>query len=105
MTGSAPIKVLKFLTKFAVGGTERQFVYVTNRLDRLRFDVRVGCLSKEGAFLKDIEALNVPVQEYRINSLYSPRALREQWRLAGDLRRNGVRLVHAYGFYPNVFSV
>ena len=100
-----PVKILKFLTMFAVGGTERQFVYLTKGLDRSRFDISVGCLSREGEFLKEIEAMNVPVSEYRINSLYSPRMLRGQWRFAQDLRHAGVRLVHAYGFYPNVFSV
>jgi glycosyltransferase involved in cell wall biosynthesis len=100
-----PIKILKFLTLFAVGGTERQFTYVTKSLDRSRFDVRVGCLEKEGRFLKEIEALNVPVSEYRITSLYAAATLRRQLRFAKDLRREGVQLVHAYGFYPNVFSV
>jgi glycosyltransferase involved in cell wall biosynthesis len=100
-----PIKILKFLTLFAVGGTERQFTYVTQHLDRARFDVRVGCLEKEGRFLEEIEALNVPVSEYRIRSLYAAGTLRRQLRFAQDLRREGVQLVHAYGFYPNVFSI
>jgi glycosyltransferase involved in cell wall biosynthesis len=97
--------ILKFLTKFAVGGTERQFVYLANGIDKSRFNLRVGCLSRKGQFLKDIEALNVPISEYPITSLYSPRMLCGQWRLAKDLRRQHVQLVHAYGFYPNVFSV
>jgi glycosyltransferase involved in cell wall biosynthesis len=97
--------ILKFLTKFAVGGTERQFVYLAKGIDKKRFNLRVGCLSREGDFLKDIEALNIPVSEYPIRSLYSPRMIHGQWRLAQDLRRQRVQLVHAYGFYPNVFSV
>src|SRR5215475_6488417 len=100
-----PTKILKFLTMFAIGGTERQFVYLAKGLDKSRFDIRVGCLSKRGEFLKDIEAMNLPVAEYPINSLYSPRMLQRQWRFARDLRQQNVRLVHAYGFYPNVFSV
>ena len=67
---SAPT-ILKFLTKFAVGGTERQFVYLANGIDKSRFNLRVGCLSREGEFLKDIEALNIPISEYPITSLYS----------------------------------
>jgi glycosyltransferase involved in cell wall biosynthesis len=90
---------------FAIGGTERQFVYLAKGLDKSRFDIRVGCLSKRGEFLKDIEAMNLPVAEYPIKSLYSPRMLRGQWRFARDLRRQNIRLVHAYGFYPNIFSV
>lgn len=101
----APATILKFLTMFAVGGTERQFVYLTKAIDKKRFDVRVGCLSREGEFLKDIETMNIPVSEYRINSLYSPRLLHRQWTFAKDLWRERVQLVHAYGFYPNVFSV
>jgi glycosyltransferase involved in cell wall biosynthesis len=100
-----PIKVVKFLTMFAVGGTERQFVYLAKGLDKSRFDIRVGCLSKKGQFLKDIEAMNLPVAEYPIRSLYSPRMPHRQLLFARDLRRQHIRLVHAYGFYPNVFSV
>jgi glycosyltransferase involved in cell wall biosynthesis len=99
------IKILKFLTLFAVGGTERQFTYVTRSLDRSRFDVRVGCLARKGEFLKEIEALDIPISEYRISSLYGAATFSRQWRFAQDLRREGVRLVHAYGFYPNVFSI
>jgi glycosyltransferase involved in cell wall biosynthesis len=102
---STPTRILKFLTMFAVGGTERQFVYLAKSLDRSRFDIRVGCLSREGEFLKDIEAINIPVSEYTIKSLYSPRMLYRQWDFARDLRHQGIRLVHAYGFYPNVFSI
>src|SRR5690348_2598385 len=61
------IKVLKFLTHFAVGGTERQFVYTATGLDRSRFDIRVGCTAQIGPFMKDIRALNVPIWEYPIN--------------------------------------
>ena len=101
----APPTILKFVTKFAVGGTERQFVYLTKGIDKTRFNVCVGCLSREGDFLKDIEALRIPISEYPITSLWSPRMIRGQWRLAQDLRRRRVQVVHAYGFYPNVFSV
>jgi L-malate glycosyltransferase len=102
---ASPIKILKFLTMFAIGGTERQFVYLAKGLDKSRFDIRVGCLSKKGEFLRDIESMNLPVAEYPIKSLYSPRMLQRQWLFARDLRRQDIRLVHAYGFYPNVFSV
>jgi L-malate glycosyltransferase len=97
--------ILKFLTSFAVGGTERQFTYVTKSLDRSLFDVRVGCLVREGHFLREIEALKLDISEYRIHSLLGARTLRRQWGFARDLRRNRVRLVHAYGFYANVFSI
>ena len=99
------VKMLKFITLFAVGGTERQFLYLTKELDRSRFDIRVGCLARKGDFLRDIEAMNLPISEYSISSLFSYGSLRRQWTLAQDIRRDGIQLVHAYGFYPNLFSI
>jgi L-malate glycosyltransferase len=99
------IKVFNFITHFAVGGTERQFVYITKQLDRSMFDLRVGCLARKGEFLQDIEAMDVPISEYKINSLYNYTALRRRLRLARDIRREGVQIIHSYGFYPNVFSI
>jgi glycosyltransferase involved in cell wall biosynthesis len=99
------IKVLKFLTHFGVGGTERQFVYTTAGLDRSRFDVRVGCLARIGPFMKDVEALDVPISVYPTHSMYSYQTLRAQVRFARQIRRDGVQVVHAYGFYPNLFAI
>src|SRR5262245_27275307 len=99
------IKMMKFITLFAVGGTERQFLYLSQELDRSRFDLQIGCIKRFGAFLKDVEALNVPITEYRTNSMYSHHTLQGQLRLARHIRRERIELVHAYGFYPNIFSI
>ena len=102
---SGRIKVLKFLTHFAVGGTERQFVYTATGLDRSRFDIRVGCTARIGPFMTDIRAMNVPIWEYPINSLYSYKTMRRQLKFVRDLRREQIQIVHAYGFYPNLFAI
>ncbi len=99
------IKILKFLTMFAIGGTERQFLHLTRNLNREKFDVQVGCLARKGEMLKDLVPLNVPIAEYGVKTFYSTSMMRWQWRFARDLRRDGVRVVHAYGFYPNIFSI
>ncbi len=99
------VKVLNFITKFDVGGTERQFVHLTRNLDRSRFDVRIGCLSRAGPYLKEVEMPRIPISEYRIRSLFRIQAIRQQAQLARDIRRNGIHVLHAFGFYPNVFSV
>ena len=99
------IRVLKFLTHFAVGGTERQFVYTATGLDRSRFDIRVGCTALIGPFIKDIQAMNVPIWEYPITSLYSYQTMRRQLKFVRDLRREQIQVVHAYGFYPNLFAI
>src|SRR2546427_5421474 len=102
---SERIKVVKFVTHFAVGGTERQFVYTASGLDPSRFDIRVACMARIGAFMKDIRALNVPISEYPTRGFYNYQTVRRQFNFARDVRRDGVHVVHAYGFYPNVFAV
>jgi glycosyltransferase involved in cell wall biosynthesis len=103
--GVNKIRILKFLTHFGVGGTERQFLYTTAGLDRSRFDIHVGCLGQTGPFIKDLQALDVPIWEYPIRSLYGYHTLRSQVRFSRDIRREGIQIVHAYGFYPNVFAI
>ena len=99
------VKVLKFVTAFAVGGTERQFVHLTSGLDRSRFDIQIGCFHRSGPLLNEISALDIPISEYPTTSFYSYEAVRAQLRLAQTIRRERVQLVHAYGSYPNLFAV
>ena len=99
------IKVLQFITVFAIGGTERQVVNLVRGLDPCRFDLQMGCLRRCGPFLKELETRRVPVSEYRVNSLYPHRSFRQQLRLAGHLRNQQFRIVHTYDLYPNVFAI
>jgi glycosyltransferase involved in cell wall biosynthesis len=78
---------------------------LTRGLDRSRFDIQVGCFHRSGPFLKEINALDIPISEYRTTSLYSYEAFRAQLRLARTIRKERVQLVHAYGSYPNIFAV
>lgn len=105
--GIAPkrIKLLKFVTGFAFGGTERQVVSLMEGLDPSRFEVHMGCLKRVGPFVDGIQAREIPLVEYEINSLYNHRTLRQELRFARYIRRNRIRIVHSYGFYSNVFAV
>lgn len=102
---SSHIRLLKFLTTLAIGGTERQVVNLISRLDRSRFDPTFGCLKKWGHFLGAIEQQQIPITEYPINRLYGLSTFRQQLRLAQDMRRNGVQVFQSYNFYSNVFAV
>jgi glycosyltransferase involved in cell wall biosynthesis len=99
------IRLLKFTTVFAIGGTERHVMNFVANLDTARFDLKLACLKRVGEFLPDIEARRIPLSEYRIERLYGPRTFAQQWRFARDLRRSRTQIVHTYGFYPNVFGV
>lgn len=102
---AGPIRLLKFVVVFGFGGTERQFVNLGLGLDPGRVAVRFGCLRRWGHFLADVEARGIPVDEYRVRSFRDPRVLGAQLRLARDIRRHGVQIVHTYNFYANVFAV
>ena len=105
MTPTDRIRLLKFTTLFAIGGTERHVMNFVAHLDPSRFDLRLGCLKRVGEFLGEIEARQIPLAEYRIDRLYGSRALAQQLRFARDLRASRTQIVHTYGFYPNMFAV
>jgi glycosyltransferase involved in cell wall biosynthesis len=99
------LKVLKFLNHFFIGGTERQFVHVANGLDPSRFEVEIGCLKRDGPLLRILRP-EMPVHLYPSKgSFYNRHSLRSQFRLAKDIRSRRVDIVHAYGWYPNVFAI
>ena len=99
------IKLLKFITALGMAGTEKQFMNLGRALDGSRFELHLACLHRWGHFLEEVEALGIPLVEYRITSLCRPDVLKEQLRFAAYIKRNGIQIVHTYGFYPNVFAI
>ena len=100
------IQLVKFLTAFGVGGTEKQVANLTQRMDRRAFDVSFACMSRWGEMLKEIEGRQgIAISEYPLESLYELNAFRQQWRFAQALRRNHTQIVHSYNFYANMFSL
>ena len=99
------IKLLKMLTNFHIGGTERQVANLALGIDPSRFDLHLACLRNSGELLAELETLQVPRPEFRIGRFYSPKTFWQGIRLAQYIRRNLIQIVHSYGFYPNVFTV
>jgi len=99
------IRVLKFLSNFFIGGTERQFIYAANGLDRSRFAVEAGCLSREGPLIDSLSA-DIPLHTYPVHgSFYSWGSIASQLRLVKDIRKGQFDVVHTYGWYPNIFAI
>lgn len=98
------VRLLKFVADFRIGGTERQFVMLSRRLDPVLFDLSLACLRRRGEFLNQIDETGLPLADYPITSFHGVETVRMQWRLLRDLRRRGVEIVHTYGFYPNLFA-
>jgi L-malate glycosyltransferase len=99
------IKLLKMLTNFHIGGTERQVVNLALGIDPARFDLHLACLQSAGALLGELKTLQVPRTEFRIGRFYNPVTFWQGMRLAQYIRRNRIQIVHSYGFYSNVFTV
>jgi glycosyltransferase involved in cell wall biosynthesis len=99
------IKVMKFTVSFGVAGSELQCVNLGLALDPSRFTVHFGCLRRWGGLLHQIDARTIPVFAYDISSLRQARTVAAQFRLARDIRRTGIQIVHTYNFYTNVFAI
>jgi L-malate glycosyltransferase len=99
------LRVLKFLNVFAIGGTERQFVNIVQRLDPQRFDLHIGCFRKWGAFLPAIEACGLPVTAFNVKGMISSKTVATQLQFARYLREHRIQVLHTYGWYANVFGI
>ena len=64
---SERIRLLKFVTFFAMGGTERQVTALAKGLDASRFALSLACLRRGGDLASQMEQLApAPPVEYRI---------------------------------------
>jgi glycosyltransferase involved in cell wall biosynthesis len=100
------IPILEFVTSFAVGGTERQFVNLVRGLRAdPELDVHVACFRAEGELQSELCGGDTPLREYPFDSLKSPRAARQLHELVRSLKRHRIEVVHATGLYPNLFTI
>jgi glycosyltransferase involved in cell wall biosynthesis len=99
------IRILKVLNHFFIGGTERQFLYVANGLDRSRFAVDVACLRRDGPLIDSLST-DMTIHTYPVaGSFYRARSILSQFRLLKDIRARRFDIVHTYGWYSNVFAI
>jgi L-malate glycosyltransferase len=99
------MRVLKVVPTLMCGGTENQFMTLGRMIDRSRFDVTFACLRRWGPFVDELGQLGIPLHEYPIATFRSVQALAQQARLARQIVRSRIDIVHAYSFYGNVFAV
>jgi glycosyltransferase involved in cell wall biosynthesis len=102
---TTPARILYFLPRLEIGGTEGQLVQLIERTDRERFEPRVGCNHLHGGFLPRLERAGIALAEFPIRSLYGARTLAQQARLVAYLRSRRIDVVLAECFYANVFAI
>ena len=98
-------RILKVVPTLMCGGTENQFMTLGRLLDRSRFNVGFACLRRWGPFVDELGQLGIPLSEYQVATFRSVHALAQQARLARQIARDRVDIVHAYNFYGNVFAI
>jgi L-malate glycosyltransferase len=103
--GLERIRLMKFVTIFAIGGTERQVVNIGKGLDPVRFDLQFGCLHRVGELLAECDAQGWTITEYKIRRLYGYATFKKQMEFARSMRRQRIQILHTYSFYPNVFAI
>lgn len=98
-------RILNVVPTLMCGGTENQFMTLARLLDRSRFDVAFACLRRWGPFVDELCALGIPLREYQVSTFRSVHAVTQQARLARQIARDRIDIVHAYNFYGNVFAI
>ena len=100
-----PIRLLKIVPTLLCGGTENQFMTLGTSLSTRGFQVELACLRRLGPFVDEAARRSLPLHEYPIDTFRSARAILQQARLARDIVRRRIEIVHAYSFYGNVFAI
>jgi glycosyltransferase involved in cell wall biosynthesis len=90
-------RVLHLLSRFDIGGTERQLVERLRRHPR-GFEPRVACCELYGKFLPPIRALGIEPFVIPLEGLAHPSAALAVAQLARLIRKEKVELVHANDF-------
>jgi L-malate glycosyltransferase len=105
MRAYRPIRVMQVVPTLLSGGTEHQFMALTEALDHRHFDLTCACLRRQGDLANDLEKAGIALDEYPITSFRRPSSIAQQIRFAAALRRQRIDVVHAYSFYGNVFAL
>jgi glycosyltransferase involved in cell wall biosynthesis len=91
--------------ELGLGGSERQLAETALALDRERFEPHVGCFTEGGFRASDLREAGVPILELGVRSLVSRSAVAGAWRMGRYLRKNRIRLVHAFDVPMDLFAV
>jgi len=97
-------RVLHLITSFEVGGTERQAVELLKRIDRRRFDVRLGAVRLEGPLYPEVAALFPLIPQFPLTSFYNANAAKQLMRLRNWMISERVNILHAHDFYTGLLG-
>jgi glycosyltransferase involved in cell wall biosynthesis len=107
-----PVGVAYVIPRMAIGGAQTHLLHVLRRLDRRRFSPILCCLATDRRdpiqLLDRVRELDVPILDAGVrdtaNALGRPHTFLQMARVARELRRRRVQIVHSYLFHANWFG-
>ena len=84
------------------GGTQTQVLELLAALDRSRLTPMLATLNLDPALGRRLGDLDVTVENLELEGAVRPHTFRALSRLAGRIRRDGIRLVHGFLFQGNL---
>jgi glycosyltransferase involved in cell wall biosynthesis len=100
-----PLPVALFFSSFIPGGTERQMIELTRRLDRRQFQIHLVSFRRGGPWLSRAERDVASAVEFPITSFRSPSTLGQMRAFAKWCRSTGIAVLHTTDLYANVFGL
>src|SRR5947209_3591549 len=100
-----PIPIALFFSSFVPGGTERQMIELSRRLDRRVFAVHLVCFHRCGAWQARAEEHAVSVTEFPITGFRRAHTFHQMRAFARWCRATDIALVHTLDIYANIFGL
>ena len=103
------VRVGHLLTALWVGGLERFVLNLRDVLPRDPFDLTVYSWTGDDRWKSEFEAHGIPVRAiggpHRLTSVLAPIRMASAWaRLAGQLRRDRIQILHTHDFFPSLMG-
>ena len=103
-TRTRPVRVVFCTDNLDIGGTELNAVRTAERLDPQRFKLSVVAFRADGVLRERYERAGIPVAALPMPNLYGTTAMAQGMKLAAQLRREQVDIVHCHDIYANIFG-
>ena len=86
------------------GGAERQILELVKNLDKDKYQIYIGCLSKRDLALKEMEKYGALTFTFKVDRIYSPSGIRQGLRFVDLLKRENIHILMTYHFGSDIWG-